>query len=308
MDSVPQMDQLWFSPEVVILRAQARTFRVFVDILKGKSTVFADMFTFPQPPSSDMETIDGVPVVALHDHAADVEVFLKAIFDSEFLIAHFARSTFEDTLRILRLAHKYDVPYLRRRALQHLAAIYPTQLSEYDCRPRIENPEEDFDLRITTIVTATEVGALWVLPVAYYELCSFELSTILEDPGWRALGDKERNACILGHSAQSRQFSTILDFLFVRSENCEATAACNQRRLVLTRHYYTKSISHSDPLDYVSDTVWRAMTTGMCEICVNTFQLLRADGRQKCWDALPEMFGLPTWEILEGMREVALST
>ncbi|KAJ6582071.1 hypothetical protein B0H19DRAFT_1117473 [Mycena capillaripes] len=85
-----KVEQLWFSPDVVILRAQDRIFRVFVAILKEKSTVFVDMFTFPQPPSSDMETMDGVPVVTLHDDSAEMEVFLKAIFDSErgVLISH----------------------------------------------------------------------------------------------------------------------------------------------------------------------------------------------------------------------------
>ncbi|KAJ7639623.1 hypothetical protein DFH06DRAFT_1335301 [Mycena polygramma] len=308
MDLDLQTDQLWFSPDVVILRAQTRTFRVFVDILKGKSTVFADMFTFPQPPSSDMETIDGVPVVDLHDNAADLEVFLKAMFDSEFFMAHFSGTKFENTLGILRLAHKYDVPFLRRRALQHLGVIYPTQLSEYDCPPRIENAEQKIDLRIATILTATEVGALWVLPAAYYRLCSIATSTILEDPKWLLLGEKERNACLLGQWAQNRQFSTILDFLFVPSENCEDAETCNERRLVLARHYYSSSLSHSDPLAYVSKAKWGSITGGLCGNCVEACRPLHDAARQKCWDALPECFGLPTWEILEGMREAALST
>jgi hypothetical protein len=41
------------------------------------------MFTFPLPPSSDIETMEGVPVVILHDDPDELEVFLKAIFDAE---------------------------------------------------------------------------------------------------------------------------------------------------------------------------------------------------------------------------------
>ncbi|KAJ7639622.1 hypothetical protein DFH06DRAFT_1478356 [Mycena polygramma] len=81
-----KVGQLWFSTDAVILRAQDRIFRVFVAILKEKSTVFADMLTFPQPPSADTETMDGVPVVTVHDDPAEMEVFLKAIFDSAFFM------------------------------------------------------------------------------------------------------------------------------------------------------------------------------------------------------------------------------
>jgi hypothetical protein len=81
-ESLQKAESLWFSTDIVILRAGTRVFRVFAAILKAQSSVFADMFTFPQPPSADMETMDGFPVVELHDQPEEVEVFLKAIFDS----------------------------------------------------------------------------------------------------------------------------------------------------------------------------------------------------------------------------------
>ncbi|KAK7029926.1 hypothetical protein R3P38DRAFT_2932447 [Favolaschia claudopus] len=37
-------ETLWFSSDVIVLRAGSRIFRVFVAILKEKSSVFADMF------------------------------------------------------------------------------------------------------------------------------------------------------------------------------------------------------------------------------------------------------------------------
>jgi hypothetical protein len=82
-NDLQRVEKLWFSTDAVILRAQTRIFRVFAAILKAKSSVFASMFTMPKPPSSDMETMDGVPVVTLHDDPDDLEVFLQAIFDSE---------------------------------------------------------------------------------------------------------------------------------------------------------------------------------------------------------------------------------
>ncbi|KAJ7923474.1 hypothetical protein B0H13DRAFT_1602570, partial [Mycena leptocephala] len=155
----PKVENSWFSPDVVILRAQTRIFRVFA-ILKEKSSVFAPMFMFPQPPSPDLKTIEGI-----HDDPAEMEVFLKAIFDSDFFYATSCR----EILDILRLAHKYDVPYLRRRVLKHLEAIYPTLLSEYDYR---EDPDsnEAVGRGLMKIATVMEVGALWLLPTAYYDM------------------------------------------------------------------------------------------------------------------------------------------
>lgn len=85
-DSLRKADDLWFSTDVVIIRAETRIFRVFAAILKARSSVFADMFSLPQPSeSADTETMDGHPVITLHDKPEDVEVFLKAIFDSRFV-------------------------------------------------------------------------------------------------------------------------------------------------------------------------------------------------------------------------------
>ncbi|KAK7012786.1 hypothetical protein R3P38DRAFT_3585217 [Favolaschia claudopus] len=180
-DDPPQRaDRLWFTPDVVIIRAQSRVFQVFTAILKQKSSVFADMFTMPQPPPADSETMDGVPVVTVHDEPAQMEVFLRAIFDSEFFMPPPAETRIGDTLGILRLAHKYDVPYLRRRALQHLDCIYPTDLLGYDSKVE---PTLDRDVpladRLLSVGIAKEVDALWLLPAAYYDMCRWPLDRLL---------------------------------------------------------------------------------------------------------------------------------
>ncbi|KAF8217041.1 hypothetical protein K438DRAFT_1798203 [Mycena galopus ATCC 62051] len=104
------------------------------------------MFALPQPEPAEMETMDGLPVIRLQDKAQDVEVFLKAIFDSRsafcferthiqlppsFFMPPPAEFQLGEALAILRLSHKYDVPYLRRRALDHVGPIYPTSLAGY---------------------------------------------------------------------------------------------------------------------------------------------------------------------------------
>ncbi|KAJ6582170.1 hypothetical protein B0H19DRAFT_1061615 [Mycena capillaripes] len=305
-DGLERVEKLWFSPDVVVLRAQGRIFRVFVAILKEKSSVFADMFTFPQS-SSDTETLDGSPIVTLHDDPAEVEVFLKAIFDSEFFMPPPAESKFEDTLGILRLAHKYDVPYLRRRALEHLEPTYPRSLPEYDGRKGIINDEpSDIGRRIATIETATEIGALWLLPVAYYDLCKYELSVIMKHPRWNALREKERKSCLIGHSAQIRQLQKISKF-FSAVSNCEDSMMCNRLRLAVTFVGNTQmGRSMTWPLDYWNDERWAALgTLEICGTCITEAKAAYATARMECWTGLPEMFGLPAWPDLEEMRQAA---
>lgn len=83
-----QTDGLWFPADVIILRAEENIFRVPKSILGARSSVFQAIFEIPQAGSNSVETeeedekIDGIPVVRLHDSAADVTAFLRAIFDS----------------------------------------------------------------------------------------------------------------------------------------------------------------------------------------------------------------------------------
>ncbi|KAJ7861927.1 hypothetical protein B0H13DRAFT_1900327 [Mycena leptocephala] len=124
-DQLQKAEKLWISPDVVILRAQTRIFRVFAVILHGKSSsVFADIFRFLQPQSS--YGIDRrIPMIILHDDPEEVEVFQKAIFDSgeaclssqritlnvlfTFFMPPPAERECEDTPGALHFAHKYHV-------------------------------------------------------------------------------------------------------------------------------------------------------------------------------------------------------
>ncbi|KAJ7715206.1 hypothetical protein B0H16DRAFT_1616873 [Mycena metata] len=313
MASIQKSEALWFSPEVVILRADTRIFRVFAAILKAQSSVFADMFTFPQPPSADMESIDGFPVVELHDKPEDVEVFMKAIFDSSFFAPPWAETRYDHALGILRLAHKYDVPYLRRRALEHLNPAFPTTLIAYDDR-------EGSDLvsfsalhvhrTLATIRTATEVGALWLLPVAYYDLCKQSAEQLIFNASWKDLGENVQRSCLIGHDSQRKHIHKIYQFLSVVKKtggSCADPTKCNAlfQRLSLTPLQYSAS-----PLDGWGEGTFQVLAhtgSGMCNNCFTENKALHAAARQEFWDQLPQMFGLPGWAELEEMKRVALS-
>jgi hypothetical protein len=83
-EALIRVDELWFPPDVIVIRAENKIFRVLGGILAARSTVFRDMIAFPQPANNETENIDGFPVVRLHDSAEDVTSFLRAIYDSGY--------------------------------------------------------------------------------------------------------------------------------------------------------------------------------------------------------------------------------
>ncbi|KAJ7464369.1 hypothetical protein FB451DRAFT_1370182 [Mycena latifolia] len=315
--ALQKAEALWFSPEVVILRAQTRIFRVFVAILKEKSSVFADMFAFPQPPSSDMETMEGSPVVTVHDDPEDMEVFLKAMFDAEFFITPPAEARFRDIIGILRLSHKYDVPFLRNRSLKYLGLLYHTRLSEHE-EPDLDllfkidfiSYPSDVSIDLTVINVAAETGALWLLPVAYYEACRFPIQTIMTaGVSWDGLGEAHRIACIIGHSAQVQLFPNIIAFHFAGAEelsDCTNRMQCGALQLVLAAR--SRMLwEMKRPLETVDDDYCAVLEeSGLCSSCLTRMGEIHRTAKQTFWDGLPGMFGLPGWAELEKMRRAQL--
>ena len=81
-----RVDDLWFEDGSLIIKAEEKLFRVSKCLLAARSIVFKDMLSFPPVPDGEMELIDGIPVVTLSDSAKDVEVFLRAILDSRYVV------------------------------------------------------------------------------------------------------------------------------------------------------------------------------------------------------------------------------
>ncbi|KAJ7729834.1 hypothetical protein DFH07DRAFT_177261 [Mycena maculata] len=96
------------------------------------------MISIPQPQSQPH--VEGCPIVALHDSAIDAEYFLRAVFNSSFFELPPAPTTYPIVASVLRLSTKYEVAYLRQRALLHLASASPLSLEEYVASSRHSTP------------------------------------------------------------------------------------------------------------------------------------------------------------------------
>ncbi|KZP30457.1 hypothetical protein FIBSPDRAFT_926324 [Athelia psychrophila] len=74
---------IWYDDGNVILQAGCTQFKLYRGVLGENSSVFKDMFSFPQPPLVGTELVDGCPVVHLSDSAEDVKYVLQAICPRE---------------------------------------------------------------------------------------------------------------------------------------------------------------------------------------------------------------------------------
>ncbi|THU75115.1 hypothetical protein K435DRAFT_707641, partial [Dendrothele bispora CBS 962.96] len=112
-----RVEELWFEDGTLIIEARGSAFRVYAGLLSARSSVFHDMMSIPQPASSASQPC---PTVTLHDSPQDLTHFLKAIMDSQYFESPPHKTSVPIITGVLRLSTKYDVPYLRKRALMHL--------------------------------------------------------------------------------------------------------------------------------------------------------------------------------------------
>ncbi|KAJ6452227.1 hypothetical protein C8R45DRAFT_1223559 [Mycena sanguinolenta] len=141
-NAAARVEDLWFAPDMIVVHAQRTR-----------------CFAF-SPDDSETEKIEGFPVVRLHDPAADVEVFLRAIFDSRYFMpapAPFPLSALSGIL------HKCYPKAYDERGDDHLT---------FD--------EDPLSVNFSIISAAAEVNAQWLLPDAYYGTATNALLSFME--------------------------------------------------------------------------------------------------------------------------------
>ncbi|KAJ7155712.1 hypothetical protein C8R46DRAFT_1116294 [Mycena filopes] len=311
MSSAPELQRvpdLWFSDADLILRAEDTIFRVFSTILGARSAVFRDMAAFPQPARPEGEIIDGISVVRLHDSAAEVTVFLRAIFDSSFFMPPPSTTDLATVIGILRLANKYDVVYLFRRALSFLDQMYPQTFEKLvdNCTASTDyfvDFPDGVETDLIALRAAIEVGALWLLPAAYYAICSYPAAELFAagEP-WNALAISQQQNCLQAQVELTRTTTLVHKFLIgadLPLTDCEDRCADTliKARSVLVGW----SISHRD-LGPLGGWVFDSMDEELCTPCHDFAWTENSAAQLAFWTRLPEIFGLPKWEELVEMR------
>ncbi|KAJ7753391.1 hypothetical protein DFH07DRAFT_824300 [Mycena maculata] len=321
---------LWFEDGNLIIHAGNTQFRVYRGVLAARSPVFQDMLSFPQPP--DSELVEGCPVVRLHDNTHEVTDFLKAIFDSQFFEPYPAPTDIFVIAGVLRLSHKYGIDYLRRRAFVHLTSAFFTTLSAYDDSIEADDgipwklpswaiPDSYvFPALVYVVQLAREVGGLWILPYAFYQLAEAcpnkpdVLSCIKLDSfaGFPALlSEDDQSSFVKGYCVQiSTATSDVLRFLRTPQiiPGCRTPHGCLLSRLEaldLTHSDLDTAAFKADPLLLWYGRDWDRLADA-CDTCVASLKAASQATRQAFWDQLPQMYGLPPWEELEKIKAEAL--
>ncbi|KAJ7433476.1 hypothetical protein FB451DRAFT_1313889 [Mycena latifolia] len=315
-----RVEDLWFSNETLVIRAEKKLFRVSKSLLAARSTVFQDMVAFPQPAGDDdTEFIDGSPVVTLYDAATDVEVLLRAIFDSSYFMPPPEPVQLHTVLGILRLSHKYDIQYLFRRAVLHLSArFFPASAADYrsskpTTRDHISYPPGQFALHLCTVIqAATEVGALWLLPVAYYQATSNYTREALLANIPEGAAENIVQKCMLAHADIIFANMQACDFLCLRSDTeCTSRERCNSNRFHLISNVFSRYATQEIklfPLESWADDGegWVKLGTLMCEHCYTVSREKHRSSLEAFWDRLPAIYGLPAWPELQALRSAAM--
>ncbi|KAJ7041874.1 hypothetical protein C8F04DRAFT_994138 [Mycena alexandri] len=322
--TLTRVEELWFFDGGLVVQAEQSLYRVSGGILAARSPVFKDMLSFTQP--SDSETIDGCPVVKLHDSAADVTCFFRAIFDSSFFEPHPSLVLLDHVISVLHLSNKYSVEYLLRRGLKHLSSRYTTTLSQFDLsgeetsiivEPSTGYSHIDFIQHIAVIQLAREVNALWVVPTAFYRLSStredfidkfLQPQTYHERPA--TLSEQDRSLFLKFSLYLSHEAHSLSRFLYMPETvpGCETGQDCRLMRLsfLATLHEALALIPGPRLLGLILEDNVDDYLTDCCHVCQYASREAIKDTRQNIWNKLPGFCGLPSWEALQEMKDKAL--
>ncbi|KAJ7678154.1 hypothetical protein DFH06DRAFT_1079440 [Mycena polygramma] len=304
--SPTRVDHLWFYDHGLVIQAGNRLFRVSSATLAARSSVFRDMLSIPQPAYQPL--IDGCPVVLLHDSPVDAEYFLTAIFDSGFFERPPVPTTCPIMSGILKLSTKYDVEYLRRRALLHLSTALPQSLEEFDSCDTF-NPFGFSSSSFSLLVLVHELDITWALPMAFYLAACSPVQDIVDGTTFNGtrvhLPQTIQKVVLMAKCilVATRVRETFRFLRYLPCEDCLSPTLCRdrgRRRL--------DNLGEPERLNPLMSLVdwWPYFSPSVCAPCLLAAKKEHSASRRKIWDALPAMLGLDTWEVLHKARSADL--
>jgi hypothetical protein len=170
---------------------------------------------------------------------------------------------------------------------------------------------------IGVVQLAREVEALWILPVAFYELSNnfHEIGTnIFHGAVYNGMQTQlsmvDQQSALQGQIIQSRSSVGMMRFLYSPSDiaGCESPNQCPapRREAMALSLGLLEAHPSSAPLAFWgSESAWSWFEGGdggvVCPTCLNAFKTRCEEDRQAFWDKLPSMYNLPPWAELETM-------
>lgn len=233
---------------------------------------------------------------------------------------------------ILRVSTKYEVGYLRRRALKHLDTMYPATLSAFLNRQELRTTPQREGTAFYVASLGREFGLDWLMPAVLFSLCGAEVEDILKGVLWNEenqtegqmgevpQGQREASSSARGRRKMIklvkedrvkclralrkiwvREKKDILGFLTMdKVTGCRMAEECWRKRMELLRTLdQTRDIID---VPYVMEDYWGWYDQSVCKICAQEGRKLYKEEMEKFWDALPEIFGFEEWHVLEELK------
>ncbi|KAH9932298.1 uncharacterized protein B0H18DRAFT_987469 [Fomitopsis serialis] len=313
-------DQVWFDDGNVVLVAESIAFCIHRGLLSLHSEVFRGMFTMP-PPENE-ETVAGCPVVRVSDAAQEMRYMLWALYNGRAFRNPRAQVPFKVVAALLRLAHKYQITYLREEALARIKTVYVDDSLDFmteECpsHPLLTYEEEDaFD--VVQLAHLTDTPSL--LPAALYLCCETEpfweptniiksfLSKRDEEP-YNLLSQEDVFRCLAARPQLVEARLAVFSYIFsdAGGMQCRASGLCRGAlAFIKNRFFEAQSEVPEWPVridclypradDVMSDTCYSGQYS-FCSSCQTYFKGRDKDIRERIWSDLPSYFGLdiPGW-------------
>ncbi|KAJ7610485.1 hypothetical protein FB45DRAFT_875835 [Roridomyces roridus] len=271
--SPTRVEDLWFSDGTLVIQAETKLFRVAGGVLAARFSAFKDMLAIPQP--SDQATVDGCPSVSLHDSAQDVDFFERPPADTTSPIVS----------GVLRLSTKYDIGYLRKRALCHLASASPLSLEEYDALPSTSTFSLGDGSPIPVMAINLDLEWSKAFPI-YVIACAADPEEILYGmeliPGQPRLllSSSLQLTCLRARTELlALQVHHTCSFLYILPvPDCASATQCHTNRDIIRRAFTDRK--HAHPLMQIK---WIWNEGRLCTACHNAVKAEIDAGRQRQW-------------------------
>ncbi|KAI0806622.1 hypothetical protein C8Q74DRAFT_1374616 [Fomes fomentarius] len=300
--TVTRDEHIWMHDgNVIIISADNIAFRVHLGTIAHRSDIFRDLCTLPRPENMD-DTMDGCPVIRLHDPASDLRYLLLVICCGKnyYYIADEPQTVpFSALASLIRMGHKYAIHDVFNDALSRLKKYYTTDFDAWmDAQGRSTLVETTPIDAITLVRLAKLTDTTEVLSVAYLICCTLAPSTLVG-----SLESDDLVRILQGKPEVVRMsIARIISMLrVVATSSCLSPQICTSSiHRVVQRNSMPKWMSKTTvdvvfaPLD-----TWFFDQLGPLEMCVRCKERLRGkDGndRRIFWRELPTCFGLPRLE------------
>ncbi|KAJ3528880.1 hypothetical protein NMY22_g9225 [Coprinellus aureogranulatus] len=310
-------EAVWMEDGNIILQAENVQFKVHRSVLSKHSPVFADLFKVPQP--GNEPTVDGCPIVELHDHAEDLKHVLLMLYCDPLYFMPSDRLHFLVVAAMMRLGKKYEIDHLREQALARLKREFPCTLAEYnelDTRdwthflfPYDETYDTGHKMKLSMVNLAHECNLNTILPALYFTFICSNIATLF---------DTQENHLTIPYHAMSR-------CMVARASLCEArlkkvhgwvrqvgtSAVCRSPQGCLANSRLILQSMLDDPL-YLTDLFYdwadfiddlpedqQDIIHQLCDPCLVVAKASHRQAREKVWASLPALFELPPWQDLK---------